>query len=82
MVYYTLRALLSGKFAGASAYAIAWLVAAQLGSWAFYHNFPEKYFPGVFDLVGHSHQLMHVALMVGCVLKYMFVWELHKVSVA
>lgn len=37
---------------------------------------PERFFPGKFDLVFHSHQLFHVAVVVGAYLHYLGVLEL------
>ena len=37
---------------------------------------PEKWYPGRFDLVLHSHQIFHVFVVVGCYLHYMACIEL------
>lgn len=66
------------KMTAASAYGLTAFASYQLGRWIFAHSFPERLYPGVFDLVGHSHQLMHLLIIVSCVMMYMFVWELHK----
>lgn len=33
-------------------------------------QFPEVKFPGRFDLVGHSHQIMHVAVLIAGLVHY------------
>ena len=33
-------------------------------------QFPEVKFPGKFDLVGHSHQIMHVAVLIAGLVHY------------
>lgn len=37
---------------------------------------PERFFPGRFDIVFHSHQLFHVAVVVGAYVHYLGVLEL------
>ena len=33
-------------------------------------QFPEVKFPGKFDLVGHSHQILHVAVLIAGLVHY------------
>lgn len=37
------------------------------GAFVYLNKIPEKYFPGMFDFLGHSHQLMHF-LVLACML--------------
>jgi adiponectin receptor len=82
MGYHAARELLGGRLTAASGYALATFATLQLGGSVFAAGFPEKHFPGVFDLCGFSHQLMHVAVLVAHVLEYLFVWQLHRASLA
>ncbi|THW10896.1 mPR-typeG-protein-coupled receptor [Aureobasidium pullulans] len=41
-----------------------------LGCTAYAFRFPEVKFPGKFDLVGHSHQIMHVAVLIAGLVHY------------
>ncbi|THX28505.1 mPR-typeG-protein-coupled receptor [Aureobasidium pullulans] len=41
-----------------------------LGCTAYAFRFPEVKFPGRFDLVGHSHQIMHVAVLIAGLVHY------------
>ncbi|THY58032.1 mPR-typeG-protein-coupled receptor [Aureobasidium pullulans] len=41
-----------------------------LGCTAYALRFPEVKFPGRFDLVGHSHQIMHVAVLIAGLVHY------------
>jgi adiponectin receptor len=65
-------------------YSVSILVATLLplnlgfGAWAFAVGFPQVYAPGRFDLVGHSHQVMHVTVVVAHVLEYLFVYSNYR----
>ena len=37
-----------------------------LGGLLYVFRFPEKYFPFKFDILGSSHNLLHVAVLLGC----------------
>lgn len=80
MGFQAVKELMHGHPTAATAYALATFAVLQLGGWTFAAGFPEKQFPGVFDLVGFSHQLMHVAVMVAHILEYLFVWNLYQRS--
>jgi adiponectin receptor len=83
MAVYTARRLAAGRgLDAASGYALATFGVLQAGGWVFAAGLPEKALPGVFDLCGFSHQLMHVAVMVAHVLEYLFVWCLHTSALA
>lgn len=41
-------------------------------------RFPEKYWPGRFDLVGHSHQTWHVAIVLAIALHYRAILLFHE----
>jgi adiponectin receptor len=56
------------------------------GAWFYVSRVPEKWRPGVFDVVGHSHQIVHVLVLVGAMTHYVAVavlinWR-EKVAVA
>lgn len=70
--------LLAGCPTAAAVYAVGIIVVVQTGGQLSAAEFPERLAPGVFDLIGASHQLMHVAMWVGHVLQYLFVWEMHS----
>lgn len=80
MGYQAAKELLHSQPTAATALALVTFAVLQLGGWVFAAGFPEKFFPGVFDLCGFSHQLMHVAVLVAHVLEYLFVWQLHQQS--
>lgn len=48
----------------ATALVAATLVTLKVGGAAYAHHYPERWAPGRFDLVGNSHQLMHVLAML------------------
>jgi len=81
MVYQTIRELTQWNPTLATACTLAKVLLWQLGGWAYAQSFPEKYFPGVFDLVGASHQLMRFAVIGAHILDYLFVWEMFCRSV-
>jgi adiponectin receptor len=80
MGFQAVKECMHGHPTSATAYGLAAFAVLQLGGWTFAAGFPEKRFPGVFDLVGFSHQLMHVSVLVAHVLEYLFVWELYQRS--
>ncbi|KAL6629960.1 hypothetical protein ACP70R_029725 [Stipagrostis hirtigluma subsp. patula] len=43
------------------------------GAWFYVSRVPEKWRPGVFDVVGHSHQIFHVLVLVGAATHYVAV---------
>jgi adiponectin receptor len=78
MVYQAVTDLCSGH----GATPAVWLAAGtftvlQLGGVIFAHGFPEKQFPGVFDTVGFSHQLMHVCAFLAHAMEYAFVVSMY-----
>lgn len=46
------------------------------GAFLYATRVPERYFPGRFDIFFHSHQLFHVAVVVGAYFHYLGVLEL------
>lgn len=62
--------------AAATYYAIGALASLFAGGLVFASGFPERAFPYVFDIVGFSHQWMHVAVMAAHAFEYAFVLEM------
>jgi len=65
---------------------VAMGLAYAAGAWVYVSRVPEKWRPGVFDVVGHSHQIFHVLVLVGATTHYVAVavlihWR-EKVAVA
>uniref|UniRef100_A0A0E0G2I1 Uncharacterized protein n=1 Tax=Oryza nivara TaxID=4536 RepID=A0A0E0G2I1_ORYNI len=52
---------------------VAMGLAYAAGAWFYVSRVPEKWRPGVFDVVGHSHQIFHVLVLVGAVTHYVAV---------
>ncbi|KAF8691273.1 hypothetical protein HU200_040398 [Digitaria exilis] len=52
---------------------VAMGLAYATGAWFYVSRVPEKWRPGVFDVVGHSHQIFHVFVLVGAVTHYVAV---------
>ena len=54
------------------------------GAFVYAYRIPERWYPGSFDLVGHSHQWWHIAVFMGCavhcfaILKMYFWWHSHN----
>uniref|UniRef100_A0ACD5YND5 Uncharacterized protein n=1 Tax=Avena sativa TaxID=4498 RepID=A0ACD5YND5_AVESA len=48
-------------------------LAYGVGAWFYVSRVPEKWRPGVFDVVGHSHQIFHVFVLVGAITHYVAV---------
>jgi adiponectin receptor len=78
MMYQAVADLLAGHFSEVVALAGATFAVLQLGGVIFAAGFPEKYFPGTFDTIGFSHQLMHVCASLAHMLEYRFVYLMFK----
>ena len=78
MLYQAVADFLQGHFTEAAALAAATFAVLQLGGVIFAAGFPEKYFPGVFDAIGYSHQLMHVCASLAHILEYRFLYLMFK----
>ncbi|VAI44515.1 unnamed protein product [Triticum turgidum subsp. durum] len=52
---------------------VAMGLAYAVGAWFYVSRVPEKWRPGVFDVVGHSHQIFHVFVLVGAITHYVAV---------
>lgn len=46
-------------------------VLSQLGAVTYACRIPERWFPGKFDIAGHSHQLWHTAVVLGAWVHYL-----------
>lgn len=42
-------------------YFILQLICALISALIYVSHIPERYFPGIFDIIGHSHQLFHIS---------------------
>jgi predicted membrane channel-forming protein YqfA (hemolysin III family) len=51
-------------------------LALGAGAAVYAAGLPERAFPGVFDVIGSSHQLMHVTLLAAHAFEYAFVLEM------
>jgi hypothetical protein len=49
---------------------VAMGLAYAAGAWVYINRVPERWRPGVFDVVGHSHQIFHVLVLVGAATHY------------
>lgn len=49
------------------------LVSLFVGGMTYVTSFPERFFPGTFDLVGSSHQIMHVAIAAAHMCEFAFI---------
>ena len=41
-----------------------------IGALLYINRFPEKYFPGIFDFYGASHQIFHIFVIIGVIFHY------------
>jgi hypothetical protein len=60
----------------AAGYAAGTLASLIFGAAVFATGFPERAWPGVFDTVGFSHQLMHLGAIGAFVCEYLFTLEM------
>ncbi|RWR91295.1 heptahelical transmembrane protein 2 [Cinnamomum micranthum f. kanehirae] len=54
----------------ALAYEVAMGVAYAIGAGFYVSRVPERWWPGVFDIAGHSHQIFHVFVIMGALAHY------------
>ncbi|KAE9609745.1 hypothetical protein Lalb_Chr07g0179311 [Lupinus albus] len=55
---------------GTLAYEIAMSLSYLIGTLFYVTRIPERWKPGWFDIVGHSHQIFHVLVVVGALTHY------------
>lgn len=58
--------------------AIVVLVSLTLGGWVYADGFPERAYPARFDIVGSSHQLMHVGVGAAHAAEFFFVLGMYR----
>ncbi|RWR82532.1 heptahelical transmembrane protein 1 [Cinnamomum micranthum f. kanehirae] len=58
------------KYSIVLAYEVAMGLAYITGALIYVNRVPEKWKPGSFDLVGHSHQIFHVFVVAGALVHY------------
>lgn len=53
------------------------------GAFVYIKRIPEKYFPGLFDYLGQSHQILHVTVIIGVYYNYLLLRHIikHKLSI-
>ncbi|KAJ8498268.1 hypothetical protein OPV22_008820 [Ensete ventricosum] len=49
---------------------VAMAIAYASGAGVYVSRIPEKWRPGEFDLIGHSHQIFHILVLVGALMHY------------
>ena len=54
-------------------YVVTAFLALIIGLLIYVASVPERFAPGVFDLFGYSHHLMHICLIVAYVAEFMFI---------
>lgn len=52
-----------------------------IGGLAYVHRVPERWLPGKLDLIGNSHQLMHIFIVLGYFLEGLFMAHMALVKV-
>ena len=52
---------------------VAIISCLVIGGLAYVHRVPERWLPGKLDLVGNSHQLMHIFIVLGYLLEGLFI---------
>jgi predicted membrane channel-forming protein YqfA (hemolysin III family) len=80
-VYYAPVAITAARDAWAGVYGVAAAAAVAIpallgvGALAYATSLPERRFPGVFDIVGSSHQVMHVMVALAHFVEFAFVLD-------
>lgn len=52
------------------------ILCLGVSSLVYMSSFPEKYAPYKFDIIGASHQLLHVGIIIAHVLEFLFIYNL------
>jgi adiponectin receptor len=82
MVFAIVRDSIGAVFSLSTGMALGEFVCLILGGFAFASMWPQKFYPGKFNVWGHSHQMLHVAAMMAHGFKFVFLWENYKRSMA
>ena len=72
MVCATVR---DGLMSVSSAATAGVLASLAFSGWVYVSAWPQRCFPGAFDVWGHSHQLMHVGVIVCHALEFLFLYD-------
>ena len=58
--------------------ALGVFVSLFVGAFTYAKSFPELYFPEKFDILGNSHQIMHVGVATAHISEFIFILDLAK----
>jgi adiponectin receptor len=61
-----------------ASYFITVFSSLALGALIYIFNLPERWFPGRFDILGSSHQIMHVFLIIAHIVEFLFIYKMGK----
>ena len=75
MAFALVRDSIQLTFTVSSGSGVGVVVGLMLSGWAYSSAWPQRHFPGVFDVWGHSHQMMHVGVLVCHALEFAFLWD-------
>ena len=59
-------------------YIILELITLVGGAIIFATRIPECYYPGKFDLIGHSHQIFHIMVVIGNIFHYISITKINN----
>ena len=63
-------------------YNIIIIISSLLfGAIIFILQIPEKYYPYTFDIIGNSHQIMHITVIIAHIAEYKFLELIYKQSI-
>ena len=78
IVYLSVVDTIAGKFTVAQITLIVVFLSLFIGGYMYAKCIPECYSHGTFDLVGRSHQIMHILVMTAHVSEFFFVYDAFK----
>ena len=75
MAFALVRDALDNSFTLSSAMTVGVVTMMTAAAYCFSVGFPEILAPGLFDVLGHSHQLMHLAIIIAHFFEFVFILD-------
>lgn len=75
MAYGLIRDAVGCQFTLSSATAVGVFISLVCAGYCFATAFPQRLAPGWFNVWGHSHQMMHVGVVIAHMLEFLFIWD-------
>lgn len=73
MIYHVAECIFRYKYSPSVPFVFFSIASLSVGAISYIYQIPEKWYPGRFNCIGHSHTIMHVGIIGAHIGEYMFV---------